>query len=157
MDGRGPACAVLCRASLPGVLAGSCRFTDTRRLCCREQAGFHHPRVSVGAEGTAVTRDLRAALATQASSLLETSQSAACAPQAGGGDPAVLRRRSAQGPWTPGTVVQSEPLCTRLSSPVALMSSSGREHEGTGCGEQSSRDSPLLPAARFPCLRCSHG
>lgn len=49
-------------ASLPGVLAGSRRFTDTRRLCCREQAGFHHPRVSLGAEGTAVTRGLRAAL-----------------------------------------------------------------------------------------------
>lgn len=49
-------------ASLPGVLAGSRRFTDTRRLCCHEQSGLHHPPVSVGAEGTAVTRDLRAGL-----------------------------------------------------------------------------------------------
>ncbi|KAJ1073731.1 hypothetical protein K5549_006969 [Capra hircus] len=55
-------CCAVSGASLPGVLAGSRRFTDTRRLCCREQAGFHHPRVSLGAEGTAVTRGLRAAL-----------------------------------------------------------------------------------------------
>ena len=41
------------------------------------------------------------------------------------------------------------PVCA-ASAPVALVSPSGREHEGTGCGEQGSRD-PLLPAfPQFP-------
>lgn len=86
------------------------------------------------------------AWATQASSLLETSQSASVSSPS-------WRKRSccpekAVSTGTLGTrhcgVVK--PACT-ASAPLALVPPSGREHEGGGCGEQSSRD-PLLPA--FP-------
>lgn len=118
MDSRGPACAVLCRASLPGVLALGAVGSLTPGVCVvhnSEQAGFHHPRVSAGAEAARDQGPESSPEVTQASWLLETSQSASVCSRAGGGDPAVLKR-SAQGPWTQGPWYSGASVCRLLAS-----------------------------------------
>lgn len=92
-------------------------------------------------------RDLRAALSDTGISLLETSQSASVCSPSWRSDPAVLK------------AVSTGTLDTRdcgggasvytPSSPVALMSSSGREHEGTKLREQSSGTHCFQPSP-FP-------
>ena len=100
---RSSPCCAVSGASLPGVLAGSRRFTDTRCLCCHEQSGLHHPPVSVGAEGTAVTRDLRAGLSDTGIIAARTSQSAGVSSPSWRKRSHCPEKAVSTGTWTPGT------------------------------------------------------